>query len=105
MRQAGLLGGGAYLLQESVQHVDSAVNDMRWETLSFEFTAVDNLSFVSFQNTYGGLNGGIYLDNITVFDVTAPGAVPEPTTWALMISGFGLAGAALRRRRTAVVTA
>lgn len=26
-------------------------------------------------------------------------AVPEPTTWALLLSGFGLAGAALRRRR------
>jgi hypothetical protein len=26
-------------------------------------------------------------------------AVPEPTTWALMIGGFGLAGAALRRQR------
>ncbi len=25
--------------------------------------------------------------------------VPEPSTWALMITGFGLAGAALRRRR------
>lgn len=30
------------------------------------------------------------------------GTVPEPTTWALMIGGFGLAGAALRRRRSAV---
>jgi hypothetical protein len=26
-------------------------------------------------------------------------SVPEPATWALMIGGFGLAGAALRRRR------
>lgn len=26
-------------------------------------------------------------------------AVPEPTTWAMMICGFGLAGATLRRRR------
>jgi hypothetical protein len=26
-------------------------------------------------------------------------AVPEPATWALAITGFGLAGAALRRRR------
>lgn len=28
------------------------------------------------------------------------GAVPEPATWALMIGGFGAAGAMLRRRRT-----
>lgn len=26
-------------------------------------------------------------------------AVPEPTTWAMMVLGFGLAGAGLRRRR------
>jgi PEP-CTERM motif len=29
----------------------------------------------------------------------AGGGVPEPASWALMIGGFGLAGAALRRRR------
>jgi hypothetical protein len=29
--------------------------------------------------------------------ITAPG-IPEPSTWALMIGGFGLAGAAARRR-------
>ncbi|MCW5759751.1 MAG: PEP-CTERM sorting domain-containing protein [Phenylobacterium sp.] len=28
------------------------------------------------------------------------GAVPEPATWALMIGGFGMAGATLRRRRS-----
>ena len=27
------------------------------------------------------------------------GGVPEPATWALMITGFGLAGVAIRRRR------
>lgn len=31
--------------------------------------------------------------------LTADAAVPEPATWVLMIGGFGLAGAALRRRR------
>lgn len=32
-------------------------------------------------------------------------AVPEPTTWALLISGFGLAGASLRRRRVSALAA
>ncbi|OJY69508.1 MAG: hypothetical protein BGP16_06965 [Sphingobium sp. 66-54] len=31
-----------------------------------------------------------------------PPAVPEPATWAMMIGGLGLAGAALRRRATKV---
>ncbi len=34
-------------------------------------------------------------DNITF----TAGGVPEPATWALMISGFGLVGATLRRRK------
>jgi len=37
-----------------------------------------------------------HFDNIRVSDLAA---VPEPGTWALMILGFGSAGAALRRRR------
>ncbi|MEK7511170.1 MAG: PEPxxWA-CTERM sorting domain-containing protein [Patescibacteria group bacterium] len=36
------------------------------------------------------------------FDNLSTGAVPEPATWALMILGFGSAGAMLRRRRLAV---
>jgi hypothetical protein len=35
----------------------------------------------------------------------APGAVPEPATWALMIAGFGLTGAAMRRRRVTAAVA
>lgn len=33
------------------------------------------------------------------------GGVPEPTSWALMILGFGVIGAAMRRRRAQVRTA
>jgi len=36
--------------------------------------------------------------------VQVPG-VPEPGSWAMMVGGFGLAGAAMRRRRTALATA
>jgi len=32
----------------------------------------------------------------------APTAVPEPASWALMLGGFGLVGAAMRRRNTVV---
>lgn len=31
-----------------------------------------------------------------------PGGVPEPASWAMLIAGFGLTGATMRRRRTAV---
>lgn len=46
--------------------------------------------------------GGLAYDNF-VFDTPAVtgGAVPEPAAWALMIGGFGMAGAMLRRRRAA----
>lgn len=37
------------------------------------------------------------------FNITAvTNAVPEPTTWAMMIVGFGLAGMSLRSRKTAI---
>ena len=36
---------------------------------------------------------------------TINGAVPEPATWGMMLAGCGLAGAALRRRRTDAATA
>ncbi len=34
-----------------------------------------------------------------------PGGIPEPATWAMMIAGFGLVGAAARRRRSVTLTA
>jgi hypothetical protein len=35
---------------------------------------------------------------LVVTDLGPSGGIPEPDTWSLMIAGFGLAGAALRRR-------
>jgi hypothetical protein len=39
-----------------------------------------------------------------VSDVLLTGSVPEPASWALMIAGFGLTGAAMRRRNRVHVT-
>lgn len=33
------------------------------------------------------------------------GSVPEPASWAMMVGGFGLAGATMRRRKTSVAFA
>lgn len=49
-------------------------------------------------------SGGAYFGE--AFRATGTGtfaAVPEPATWAMLISGFGLVGFAARRRRTAAV--
>jgi hypothetical protein len=52
-----------------------------------------NSTILQVYNTTDGVSYDAHWDNLT------SGAVPEPATWAMMITGFGLAGAALRRRR------
>jgi hypothetical protein len=46
--------------------------------------------------------GGYESDNHTVGFFLEKNVVPEPGTWAMMIAGFGLVGAAMRRRRVAL---
>lgn len=94
----GVRGAGGDLFQDTVTHAGSVLGNMNWTNYAFEFTATESMSTLFFTNIAGGSAAGVYLDNISVIGPEA-GAVPEPTTWALMISGFGLAGTALRRRR------
>lgn len=47
--------------------------------------------------TLSFLNGPPTVEQAFSGTISAPG-IPEPATWALMIGGFGMAGAALRRR-------
>ena len=49
--------------------------------------------------------GGLPSYGNEVTNVSLTGSVPEPASWALMIGGMGLAGAALRRRRGAIAVA
>jgi uncharacterized repeat protein (TIGR03803 family) len=55
-------------------------------------------------------SGGGPNDAGTVFSITGSGfnvggAVPEPASWAMLIAGFGLTGAAMRRRRVSAAVA
>ena len=58
-------------------------------TLSLTLAGIQSVRFYSNGATVG-------FDNFEFGTLTA---VPEPASWAMMIAGFGLAGAAARRRR------
>jgi hypothetical protein len=62
------------------------------------FTATGTLDI-----TGGGRSANVI--RFTVGDFAPNPAIPEPATWAMMIAGFGLVGASMRRRRMAAVTA
>ena len=54
----------------------------------------------AFSVDFGGTADQIAFDNITLGSETAGGAVPEPSTWAMMLAGFGMVGLGMRRRNT-----
>jgi hypothetical protein len=63
--------------------------------------------FYNFQLAYGECCTGPAVLQLASLNATpfGSGAVPEPATWALMIMGFGGAGAMLRRRRMVLAQA
>ncbi len=81
-----------------------------WEPFAF-FNFTSTTAFDRIDITQNG-GGGFELDNITIGDPAlagrgppAPGPVPEPASWAMMIVGFGAVGVALRGRRRRVARA
>ena len=67
--------------------------NMKWKADGFTFVGDGSPTTLSLTATVPG-NGGVFFDKVSVTT-----GVPEPAAWTLMIAGFGLAGAALRRRR------
>lgn len=69
-----------------------------------EYTANTSLYFLRDDLDQNSEQSGGRADYIRIYDTadtttTPPAAVPEPATWATMVGGFGLIGAALRGRR------
>jgi hypothetical protein len=67
-----------------------------------------NAHVQDFQGCPGHVPYGLTLSSPEVIALQAIGyniGVPEPSTWAMLIAGFGMAGAALRRRRVAMAVA
>lgn len=60
------------------------------------------LTDVASEGGTGGTTPGADIDAVGAISTRPASTVPEPGVWALMILGFGGAGAALRRRRPAL---
>jgi hypothetical protein len=71
-----------------------------WETLTLNTGSANSNEIVIYAN--GGA-ADFYIDNAYAGAEPGPppvtGGIPEPSTWALLIAGFGGAGGMLRRRR------
>ena len=67
---------------------------MLWTHTGFSFMAASETSTLTFTSTVSGF-GAVALDSVSV--TVAP--IPEPETYALMLAGLVLVGAAARRRK------
>ncbi|MGZ6017308.1 MAG: PEPxxWA-CTERM sorting domain-containing protein [Phenylobacterium sp.] len=68
------------------------------ETSPFKSDDTGKLTLTLIDITDNHLFNDLAIDDISIQGQAVAG-VPEPASWALMIAGFGLAGAAIRRRR------
>lgn len=65
----------------------------------FSATTVDAFFTLTTKNNPDGVPGGSNTAVFTLGQVTVPtAAIPEPATWAMLLGGFGMLGAATRRR-------
>lgn len=62
-----------------------------YRKIDVEWAMVDRITFVANRTR------ATDLDNFVLTDLTT--AVPEPSTWTMMLAGFGLVGASVRARR------
>lgn len=65
------------------------------------FTSAGTLQLFYWDSNNGDNTGTVAANVVT----RQGGAVPEPATWLMMLAGFGGAGLALRRRRSAITAA
>ena len=81
--------------------VSNIQSNFAFADLTFFFDPTNAGSTIFGLQDGGNDDIGVVIDNL----VLSVGAVPEPSTWAMMIAGFGLAGLATRRRHRIVASA
>jgi hypothetical protein len=81
---------------------DTALTNGNYEIFVAAFDDSSSFSQVTFWGDGFGevLYAGGTVRYALIDQGSLPSGIPEPATWAMMICGFGMAGASLRRRRT-----
>jgi hypothetical protein len=103
----GLLPSGSYIGNDN-RIYPTSTPFLDWGDIGFQ-TATNryNVYDAHFQGIAAYLIGSDAFGDrraveFTLSDKAPGGGVPEPAAWALLIAGFGLTGAALRRRTAAL---
>lgn len=112
------LGGGPAITVNASGLASTPVDDIlfnlgglvivsNYQTPIYDGAVVDGIQTtalaIGFNNfAFGGglLNGIVLIADSGASVAGSPTAVPEPATWAMMLTGFGMLGVVARRRRT-----
>lgn len=112
----GTFNNTEFKISDSTDTIDFTIIDNEDQVFNFNNVTMDPSGFIAFRGINGESiksvsflvdNGGTYQEFRQLRLDVSPGVIPEPATWAMMITGFGLVGGAIRRRRSTatVVTA
>ena len=85
---------GVGTLFDIITHNTGDTSNLDWRVYTNTFTATAPTTRLTFTNLTGGVNEGVFLDAISV------AAVPEPSTWMMMLLGLAGIGFMTYRRNS-----
>ncbi|MBC7522568.1 MAG: PEPxxWA-CTERM sorting domain-containing protein [Sandarakinorhabdus sp.] len=88
-------GGKSAVVNVNGSGIGTLIGSGSWQNFTTTFAGTGAPTVFDITSIVGS-SGGITLDNISVSDV------PEPATWAMMLTGFGMLGFAMRKRQKTV---
>jgi choice-of-anchor C domain-containing protein len=91
------LGGPATTFSYNLDVSANSRSNMNWTPQSLNFTATGDSTTITFASGNTNCCFGAAIDNVAIAN-----AVPEPSSWALMLTGFLGMGTVLRRSRQPV---
>ncbi len=94
-------GASAYFAYDSNNVLLTSGNLFNVANFSLVTVNASNVALLQFSNGTNGSSNGQF----AVGQLSFNGAVPEAATWAMLIAGFGLVGATMRRRRAIAAVA